>query len=57
MPLPYGDEGWSAECDCGISWSYTTHLLSGVVDLLFIDAPIFSNFLGGGLFGPCFVTQ
>ena len=23
VPHPYGDVGWSAVCDCGISWSHS----------------------------------
>ena len=53
VPLPFRDEGWSA--DVIVAFPGHTHLISGVADLLFIDAPIF--FWGGGLFGPCFVTQ
>ena len=28
MALPHGAMGWSAVCDCGISWSYSLFVLN-----------------------------
>ena len=34
LPLHQGAMGWSAVCDCGISWSYSLTYLVPVLDLI-----------------------
>ena len=48
MGSPHSAVGWSAVCDCGISWSYSLNFLTASLNIPFLDTSFLS--LGPGMY-------